>query len=357
MKLFILLLLFCAGLLSAAEKEMDTGSGYVIFPIAFYTSDTSFGGGATAVLYKRQYKLDDEERSDSLAAVFFYTVKNQLLGALVGNKYSSDAKLHYKSTLVVSKFPSDFYGIGNYTDKNDREVFTPFQVKVENILEARLFEKVYAGVVLSQGYYHIWNFGKDGLLNNYINGERHSGIFSGIGFIIDRDSRDDSLVPTKGSLTTLSATTFYPLIFSDYRFTAFQFDHKHYHSIPLKSVIAWEILFNAVSDGAPLNYLPELGSQNMMRGFPAGRYRDNIYLAAQTEWRVPIYWRIGAVLFASAGKVQHSFDEYLFSGVHYSGGAGLRFTLSEKKKINFRFDFGYSSDKSYKLYFNILEAF
>ena len=42
--------------------------GYIVFPIVFYSSDTSFGFGASAVIHKEHYKDEFVSKSNSLAS-------------------------------------------------------------------------------------------------------------------------------------------------------------------------------------------------------------------------------------------------------------------------------------------------
>ena len=109
------------------DKKDKKKPGIVAFPIVFYSSDTSFGFGASAVLHKEHYKDEYVSKSNSLAMVFFYTLRNQLLSANVGNLYWNKANWHWKSKLIFKKYPTDFYGIGNDTSSSEHEVFEPFQ--------------------------------------------------------------------------------------------------------------------------------------------------------------------------------------------------------------------------------------
>ncbi len=340
------------------EEEEKKDSGIIAFPLAFYTSDTSFGFGGTAILFKKSYETKDERRSDSFTTVLFYTLNNQILNANAGTLYLDNGLFKADVTLVVSRYPEEFYGTGPHSPW-EPESYTPLTVKGEVTFSMRLWEKLYGGIAVLQGYHKLFKYDDDGPLADYVAGNRANGFFSGLGVEFNRDSRDRSLYPSSGSLTTLSVLCFNEAFSSQYSFTNLVFDHRQYHSLPLDSVLAWQVYFNTILTGSPpLPYLPALGSQNLMRGYPQGRYRDNHYIAGQVEWRVPIWWRFGAVLFAGVGTVQHSLSDFFFDDLKFAGGAGLRITLSKKDNINFRFDFGMSAERPYlKLYFNVLEAF
>ncbi|HSA32545.1 MAG TPA: BamA/TamA family outer membrane protein [bacterium] len=341
------------------EEEKDKDSGIVAFPIAFYTSDTSFGFGGTAILFKKSYETAEEKRSDSFTTVLFYTLNNQILNANAGTLYMDDGNFKANAVFVVSKYPDEFYGIGPDSGWDDGEKYTPLTIRGEVSFSARLWEKIYGGLTVLQGYHELMQYDRDGALADYLRENRTDGFFSGLGLLFTRDSRDNSLYPRTGAVTTFSVLSFNRLLLSDYTFSTLLFDHRQYHSLPLDSVIAWQLHLNSVLTGKPpLPYLPALGSQNLMRGYPQNRYRDRNFMAAQVEWRVPIWWRFGAVVFAGLGTVKGSLDDYLFTDPKFAAGAGLRITLSKKNNINFRFDFGMSAERPYlKLYFNLLEAF
>lgn len=340
------------------EEEEKKDSGIIAFPIAFYTSDTSFGFGGTAILFKKSYQTKNEKRSDSFTTVLFYTLNNQILNANAGTLYLDNGNYKADGVLLVSRYPEQFYGTGPHSPWKS-ETYTPLTVKGEVTFSMRLWEKLYGGLTVLQGYHKLFEYASDGPLADYAEHTPASGFFSGLGVKFNRDSRDNSLYPRNGSLTTLSVICFNNAFSSDYNFTNLIFDHRQYHTLPLDSVLAWQVYFNTILTGTPpLPYLPALGSQNLMRGYPQGRYRDKNYLAGQVEWRVPVWWRFGVVLFAGVGTVQPALSEYFFDDLKFAAGAGLRVTLSKKNNINFRFDFGMSAERPYlKLYFNLLEAF
>ena len=64
-----------------------------------------------------------------------------------------------------------------------------------------------------------------------------------------------------------------------------------------------EALARIAGGQTPFYRLPALGGQNMLRGYYEGRYRDELYLASQVEYRTRLWRRIGAVAFAALGDV------------------------------------------------------
>ncbi len=354
--LILILLLSFSSLFGEEEKADPKDSGYVLFPIVFYTPETKVGAGATAVLFKKHYKSETEEKSDSLSAVFLYTMQNQMLSALVGDKYFDKAFYHIKLTSSLSRFPQKYYGVGNDTNASDEEGYTPFYVKNELVTQVRTVEKIYAGTVIIPGYYKLLDSENNRGIDSYYQSHPENGWFTGGGFQINRDSRDATIYPTKGSNSIISAVFFRKNGLSSYDFNRYLIDHRTYLPAFFGGVFAFQLYGESVTGEPPLNYVPRLGGQNLLRGYYQGRYMDNIYLAAQTEYRVPIYWRLGATFFGAAGNVYDKFENINGKKLKYSGGFGLRFALNRQKNINFRFDLGVSPD-DVNVYFNVLEAF
>ncbi len=353
----IVLLFFCVVSGEETESaEKEDGIGYVVFPIVFYSSDTSLGFGASAVLFKDHHEIEGVAKSQSFATVLFYTLRNQLLNANVGNIYWDKANWHWRGKLLISKYPTDFYGIGIDSNKNDGEIFEPFTFEFENDIRYRLFGPLYAGLTLVQGYYKLLKTDEGGLAQDYFATQKKEGYISGIGAKLNYDSRDDSFFPTKGLLLEATYRYFLPALGSRYEFSSYEIDLRGYIPTIFNSVIALQLYFNAVDGVAPLSMLPALGSQDLLRGYPGGRYRDNYYLAAQSELRFPIWWRFGGVLFFGAGKVQSELTEFFFKDLKPAGGFGLRFQMAKERKINFRFDMGFTPE-GFSFYFNLLEAF
>lgn len=93
-----------------------------------------------------------------------------------------------------------------------------------------------------------------------------------------------------------------------------------------------------------------------MRGYNEGRFVDDVYFAIQLEYRFPLIWRFGGVLFLGVGRVTPKLREFSFFNTKYAGGLGLRFTFLESPQANLRLDFRLSPD-GLEIYANVQEAF
>jgi len=77
----------------------------------------------------------------------------------------------------------------------------------------------------------------------------------------------------------------------------------------------------------------------------------------QSEYRFPLFWRLGAVVFGDCGNVGSSLSDLGFDYLKYSFGGGLRVALNKAEKLNLRLDYGVSHRSSNGFYLQLGEAF
>jgi hypothetical protein len=93
-----------------------------------------------------------------------------------------------------------------------------------------------------------------------------------------------------------------------------------------------------------------------MRGYYDGNFRDRNVIILQTEYRLPLFWRFGAVGFAGVADVAHRFRDFKFDNLKHSIGFGLRYLFNKREKMYVRFDMGFGKGVS-GFYFSVFEAF
>ncbi len=94
----------------------------------------------------------------------------------------------------------------------------------------------------------------------------------------------------------------------------------------------------------------------IMRGYYEGRYLDNLLLAAQTEYRMHVWEKIGVVGFIGFGDVAEKFRNFRLPDLKPSAGIGLRYALIPEENLNIRLDFAVGKATN-NFYINISEAF
>ena len=170
------------------------------------------------------------------------------------------------------------------------------------------------------------------------------------------DSRAPYYYPLHGLLVNASVVHADPAYGSEFTYTRATLDVRGYRAIGGDHVLAAQLIVDAVLGVSPFDRLPQLGGMSILRGMYDGRFRDRSAMAMQGEYRTPAWHRFGGVLFAAIGAVAprpQLFEATLF---HTTGGAGLRFALTDDDRLNVRIDHGWGRGTS-GTYFTVGEAF
>ena len=333
-----------------------TRSKLNVFPYVFYTPETklAFGAGGIFVFYTGM------ERTLNPSKITFsghYTTNKQYKLSLNNVYYAFSNKLYFNLPLSFGYFVDKFWGIGENTETTGQEPFSmkTFMASMTIQIPPIAFMADRTGLILDYNNTEIVE--KDSnqyLINDAVHGS-NGGQLLGIGTDLVWDSRDNIFFPNSGGYQYFKAII-YPGM-SDFVFASFELDVKHFWAFKPDHVFATNVYFKGVTGDTPFYQIPALGGQNRMRGFFHGRYRDNVYLMLQLEYRQYFWKRLGFVVFGGTGNVSDNILTYDFNTLKWSYGTGLRFLFNKKQKINLRMDVGFGSQGNLGIYFGIEEAF
>ncbi|MFO8065399.1 MAG: BamA/TamA family outer membrane protein [Spirochaetota bacterium] len=330
--------------------------GFVPIPIVGRSPDTGWLLGASGFLYwqPQSNETSSDNNTASLALMYgtrgVYQAPFNVTFNLADGRYKSDWNFY------IGRSPSDFFGIGPDADSDDAEVYTTFRFTGETAFLFRLTPGLYAGPIAFWNYRDTLESEDDGLLDT----EEPTGYAEdrsgGGGAKLVWDTREPQLYPFSGRRLSFAATGSPEALSTTEGFSRFSLDYRHYYSPWDDHVLALQGIARAAVGDPPFTALPALGGQNELRGYAEGRYRDDVSVQGQLEYRFPIWWRFGGVLFGAAGQVAPAFDELSFSKPPAAGGVGLRFTLDTRQNLNLRFDFALSREGT-SFYISFREAF
>ncbi len=338
------------------NKEEDL-FGIIPIPFFAYTPETSFIYGVSGMVYFRVSETDRDFRPSTIQPVIAYSFRKQLTLMTNSDFWWNQNKNHIKNIIQYSDFPTRFWGTGNYTKEDDEENYTIKNFRTELEYEYNIIDKLYIGTGYQYSNYQIEDIKPGGLLDtkSYVGGKH--GVKSGLGALLSYDTRDNAMSSSEGVYYSLKYYVFDDIFGSEYDFSDLTLDLRNYFSMwyDKKHVFSFRTLFSLVPGNTPFQSLADLGGDNM-RGIVQGRFRDKYRAVLETEYRFPLFWRLGLVLFGSVGEVSSSIKQFSTDGIKYSGGLGIRFTIDEKEKIKVRADAGFfGSELQYYLQF--LEAF
>jgi outer membrane protein assembly factor BamA len=357
--LLISLLSFFSAPYAMPNDSIVSRRSLFIIPHPGYQQETSWSGGLAGGYY---FKSNDLSRISSISGSADYTLLNQFMFNITPKIYVGKNKWYLYSNLNFKKYPDFYYGIGN-KPTNIKQTFTSHNISLTLQPQYALTHEVLIGAILGGRYESLttdsnFQFISDRVYTEY--GKAGWEPFSEInlGFLISYDSRDNHFYPQKGifAKSTLSATK--AGWGSSYSVTDLSLDFRQYISIFRNHIFAYQAYYSGSysKNEIPFQLLPTLGGRDLMRGFRQGMYRDNVLMLLQTEYRIPVYKRLKAAVFMSAGDVVNSAD-YKIEKLKLAYGAGLRYRLNDAR-VHLRVDLAKNNyGEKWQFYITATEAF
>lgn len=321
-----------------------------------YSKTTSLGIGVLAAGLYRVDRTDSVTPPSDVSVFASVSISGFYSVGVEGNTYFSRgrSKLDYKAAFASA--PRDLWGIG-YMDarRNPETSYVEKQYKVHARYTYRVLPNTFVGPRLSFEHTDGRKFDETG--DRYIRYQKHSYTATGIGAIVEYDSRDFIPNPWRGFYVSAEGTVF-PKGLGTCESTLYRatFTFDWYRRVWTDAILAFDFYGEYNSAAMPWPMLARMGGSRRMRGYYEGRYADNCLLAVQLELRQRIWRRIGCVVWGGAGNVfsERSDDRFDWSHTLPNYGIGLRWEL--KKRVNVRLDYGFGRRTSGFL-LNINEAF
>jgi outer membrane protein assembly factor BamA len=342
---------------SPAAGQTDTsstGSPLHGFPYVYYTPETDWAFGGSAIVTFRPGG-DPALNPSSLTLDAYYTIKKQFKCSVDPEIYFSGNRYLLSGSIGYGKIVDKYWGVGPLTVDSDSTEYVKGMFQIQMRGEILLLEQLKCGVLME--FERVWMIER--WRSSYLRSGDVSGsqgaTSCGAGIAFSWDTRDNIFFPSRGSFHQIEYTLFGGLLGGDYAYQRATLDLRTF--VPLGgTVLGIQLYGMAVGGTPPFWRLALLGGDFIMRGYYLGRYRDNLTLASQAEYRVMILGPIGAAAFLGAGGVAPRAGAFRLDQVRPSYGGGLRYMLDQKEKLTLRVDAGFGSGTS-GLYFNIREAF
>jgi hypothetical protein len=359
--LIAIILLCCATeSIRAQDEEPDTvgvgGVDWFAYPFIFFTPETDWAFGAGGIIY---FKLSDSLKSkpSSITASGYYTINNQFDITMIPEIYFNQDKYLLSTKLNFSEVFDYFYGIGSSSpDVENNEYFQRnFILNVKFQIEA-FEEDLKMGPVYEGRNMVILDKEGNLLLDSNLVRGSNGGITSGLGFIASYDTRDNIFYASEGGFHQFSATYYSKAFGSDFDYSKYLLDMRRYLSLSPNHILAYQAYIMVEFGYPPFYDLALLGGDRVMRGYLYGRYRDRLYYAFQAEYRLPLIWRFGFVVFGGLGDVASEISKVTTATIKPTYGFGVRFRIDELQKLDLRVDVGFGKDTD-GIYFSVNQAF
>jgi outer membrane protein assembly factor BamA len=329
-----------------ADSASSPGTSIIPFPFVFYTPETKVGFGGTLITMFRLSQGGGQDQPSSLSPIFVYTQKKQIVAMVETELFFGEGRYRLNADLGYSKFPNTIWGIGNDTPDELEEDYTPRLISANVQFQRRVAPGWYVGGRIEFAQRKLVETDSTGLLQaGLLPGTEDGRILSG-GLLITWDTRDNTVNPRSGGYRQLRASINDSAVGSDYDFSSYSLDVRQYVSLAPGHVLALRGLGQASVGTQPFDVLPQLGGEELLRGYYGGRYRDRNLVALQGEYRAHVWKRFGIIGFVSAGRVSHRLSEMDLTGIKPAAGFGLRFLLAPDEGLNLRADWGFGNGSS-----------
>ncbi len=334
-------------------KESHRRFQVIPLPVIFYTPETHIAYGVLGVCL---FRTDSTARTSNVDFAIIHTQNAQTVIEPTYTIFTKHEKYLIRGMLLYTKFPELYYGIGPGTTDNQEELISYKSLRAYN----RFLRKVKPGwfVGIQQQYFKTFDVKRSSdrqLPEQTLIGGLGS-VVNGVGVASVVDTRDNIYSPVRGWYADVSFMEYGELLGSEFGFTNYLFDIRHYQALSPNTVLAGQFYLNLNVGEVPFKQAATLGGSSLLRGYYNGRYRDNDALIMQAELRQHFVGRFGGVVFAGVGDVAHKPSEFTVKDLKPTGGLGLRYLISRKEHLNIRFDAAVGNH-THGFYVNISEAF
>jgi hypothetical protein len=290
------------------------------------------------------FKLNQEDKKSppsTVGLVGAFTSSGTRGGGVGGRLYFSENK--YQTTFAIAKgrVDLDFYGIGRIPGKEAIKV--PIRGG-GTVFFGEFMRNVWKDIFVGPRYQHRKIYTR-------LDGPQTPGGFEipptdlqantvALGFHIQRDKRDSTFYPTKGSLFDATGDFFDESLGSKRQYQNYKVEYNAYREVAQKQVLAYRGMICSANQSVPFYDLCLFGVNNDLRGYTSGQFQNRRMFATQAEYRRELKGRFGVVAFGGVGGIARRWNAFRSDELLPAVGAGLRFTLDKKNHINYRIDLG-----------------
>lgn len=360
----ILLVSVCSAIATAqevAQAPSDTAPPKAtvrFLPVLGSAPETGLQYGA-ALFATKPHQVPDT-RPSSLISNAIHTGKGQTRAFVELDRWTASDNWRFGGRALWQQFPLPFYGIGDQTEEGDKELYTPRGTELNAFVQRRIARAQWIQLGLRRSEYAVIRTESGGILEpGSLPGSRGGRTVLASASLIS-DGRDNLFAPTRGHYAEFVASRADAALGSNFDFTRLRADLRSYRPAPfLKNghLLATQFVAQGVTSNAPFDQRSPIGGAAIMRGYVAGRFRDDWMMATQAEFRSAIRGSWGYALFAGGGVVAPTLGELRGARVLPSWGGGARFRMDRTTGATIRVDYARGTRGQTGLYVSFNEAF
>lgn len=323
------------------EADTTRSSSFLPLPAIGYAQETGAELGVASLYSFYTDRKDTLTRTSRLTGIATLTTKKQSNLQLKSDIWTPQNKYHITGEIRYKNFPFNFYGIGNSTLEANEDPIGQKLFKLNAGIEKKLGKISFSGFSLAYESYRFSDKDPGGIYSSDPTIYDKDGgrvLYLGITQVID--NRNSNTYTTKGSYLKLNYS-YAPDFWggSNYSGGLVKLDLRNFNSLNKKTVLGINAHFQSIGGNTtPFYLLPQLGNDEMMRGYYSGRYRDHNLMALQSEIRLRLNPRFGMAAFAAAGNV-YSNGNLKLAHFKPSIGGGFRYFYDIERGLSIRMDY------------------
>jgi len=354
-----------------AEKKADkvAKGEFLITPFGAPGYAPELGGliAVGAVMSFKTNKKDSLIQRSSLPATFTYTTTGAIVISGILKSYWFKDKLRINTDFYYKDMPDNYWGIGyEKATTIPRSDSTTAYHRLWWIINPRFlyqFRKNYfVGLNIDYNFTQGSN-ASEGVANDPNYQEFNDKAFnSGLGAILQFDSRDIPVDARKGLFIDVEASFYDPFLGGDNNYQVYIVDYRQYKTVErVGKTLAWQIKTRIAVGDVPYGEMSMLGTPFDLRGYYWGRYRDNNMLFFLFEYRNKFLTdtgdlsKHGIVFWIGSGTV-FDHQDVKDNSIFWLPNLGVGYRLEVQPRQNIRIDFGLGRETT-GLYFNFNQAF
>jgi len=397
------LLIIVVGIVSVASaqtKPSKKPSKYAIIPMPVLAGNPTTGlmlGVSPGVSF-----VNGNPATTSISNFlggFIYTTKKQLLTSIRGSMFLDGDKWIFTTDVRYNINSQPTYGlstkpqladntiIGKQNDGNIDNLFNgPSEFEMMGFNHFRLYQTVIKRHEASRFFYGV-GYHLDAITkidDNQLNLSANPPVLthhyryqnvknlplnrytqSGISLNVSFDSRDNIANPYKGRLAAATFKINPSFLGSTAASSQLWLEYRDYIKLsasnPRNLLAVWSYAWLVTSGKVPYMFLPAVGWDMFSRSgrpYTQGRFRGEDLFYTEAEWRFPLKKKIGGVVFMNMSSASSRTEHVgLLTSAQFGYGAGFRYMLSEKNRVNLGIDYGRGRNGASGIFLNLNEYF
>ncbi len=300
----------------------------------------------------------NETRLSNAYLNFQYSTRNQLVAEVVYSVYTKKEKYFLQGAFGYKDFYERYWTFSQDTVLNNQfrgVEYQQFQARGKWV--KKLKNQLFFGFNFNVNQFSNITFDDKTFPTKPIVSGINESFISGIGPLLIIDKRDNQFSPQKGWFSEVGFRYHDRILGSNFSYVQYFFDVRRYIITKPKGILALQATGTFNSTNLPFLEKIKLGNDRIMRGYFAGRFRDNNFSAAQIEYRYPIGKSFIISAFASAGQTAETVQKFSLNNMQSSIGGGLRYLANKEKLLYIRLDAGYTKLGNWGFYLNLGDAF